>query len=834
VASGAYDFKLKVGDAELGLMLAEDENQEKVWNEGVSPLATPQFRTSSFSYEHIPPDIDQPIAFEQFVGGCARFAAFSGEDVTQYNYSQRIDLSQGDRAFLSPLIKKFTFDTAPTKPFNRIFESSLGLHAITDEEIYKFNKGTKQWELKEGPNSGAKYTDIKELDSVLYVSSGGIGAKDYEFSTDGLTFAEWNQTADDIPVYLTVRGNTLWGVEATGLTKNTQDGQNSAGATAWSAGDEVGHTGETVTGLLEAADILWIFKKEAIYTFDPTAVSNAVDDFYHESLLYDENGHDPFLWKDGLIYVAYGRRLLQIDPFDNTLVPIFPVQGTDSTEVQGKISGITGDGKNLMFFVKNDRGGTYLVKGSPSEGTFHTYHYPYHITDTGYLSPHTAVDDDSNSAGNAWTTPQHVANDETASAGLEQALNTSIASGAADVTSYLRAFKFPFRTKMSDLDDIVGVEIQAAGVGESGTTATDETVKLWYNGAVAGDNRADSNTWGTTTETKTWGAANDMWGVDFNTSIFLHPNLTGFVYAATLENGSTGPNLWIDNVKMKVHYHGRGPLVDFPTGHIIDGSALGEDNPVFIMAVDNTLQFFKLNRPGYTPREDPGYEFEHQVPGLMVGPWIDFGARAFDKFLNLGDILAHNASASNTIVFKYETEGGGHGAGGTNNVVTTLVRSEQNGEVSTAPTSDTTFNIIRYQCEMKAGGSSTSPELLGLVLHSTPNPPRKRIWRPRIVLGETLNLRSKARDILASATVKRVIQDAPTKRCVMTDREGNTYTVRVLDENIPGFTEIKRGGQVYDKGAIDLFIVEINQTGTPDGTASYAADRWGAGKVWSS
>ena len=50
-------------------ILKRDENGAVMWRPGTAPLLTPQQRTDAFSTEHIPPEIEVPLGFQDWTGG---------------------------------------------------------------------------------------------------------------------------------------------------------------------------------------------------------------------------------------------------------------------------------------------------------------------------------------------------------------------------------------------------------------------------------------------------------------------------------------------------------------------------------------------------------------------------------------------------------------------------------------------------------------------------------------------------------------------------------------------------------------------------------------------
>jgi hypothetical protein len=378
VTPDSYDLRLTVDGVEYGLLLAEQDGIKQL-NDGLAPFITPQFRTEAFGYDHTPPEIEVPMAVESWEMGAGFGLSNTGGGVSTitYAYSQGVDLSHNDRAFLSPLQQTAltSLGTAIAAAPVRFIDTSLGFFMLAGAYIYEFDSSTSstaKWILRNDASSdGQAYKDMVELDGILYASRGA--SADYKYSSDGVTWTAFTD-ADENADYFVTRGNgsdiaSVWKVLAN-LIKNSPNAQN--GGTSWSGADEVGHTSETVTGLVCVNNDIYVFKKEGIYVYDGTATQ----DLWKTKYYLSSNGRNPFQWVDGNIYVPFGRRLIQIDPLAQatTLLPLFPSNITDSVELKGDITAIGGDDYNLYFALKNRAGNTYIMKGKPGAG-WHTFLY---------------------------------------------------------------------------------------------------------------------------------------------------------------------------------------------------------------------------------------------------------------------------------------------------------------------------------------------------------------------------------------------------------------------------------------------------------------------------
>tara|TARA_Y100001960_G_scaffold207735_1_gene216921 strand:+ start:2486 stop:4429 length:1944 start_codon:yes stop_codon:yes gene_type:complete len=377
--SSGYDVYLEYDDVKVGFRLARSE-MGLAWSRGLQPLLAEERRTSgTFDYQQVPAEVDVPLGFDNWSGGCGidELSTLTSTSVG-YNYSQYVDASYGDRLYLSPAFNQLyktkasstTIDAAPTF----MAENSLGTYVCAGRYLYKYDTSNDQFDEVDDLGSGNAFTGpVREFNGKLYAPAGDD--VDYEVSSDGTTWAASGAT-DDNAVFFTARGRTsttpqFWKIDSSGNLKSatTPDGSGST----WSAAVPVGHTSETVNGLLTADDKVWIFKKEGVWFFD----GSNVNDFWTGGrlMLRDSNGKNPLLWVDGFIYVPYGDRLMQIDPYEETFNMLYPTnEMLGNSELNGSITALAGDSDWIYLAQKNAAGNTYLIKINPYR-TVHTWNY---------------------------------------------------------------------------------------------------------------------------------------------------------------------------------------------------------------------------------------------------------------------------------------------------------------------------------------------------------------------------------------------------------------------------------------------------------------------------
>ena len=370
---GLYDLFLSYSGTTFGLLLHRNDRGEVSWFPGLAPDLQPQFETGSYGYEQVPSQTDIPLSFQNFTLG-AGFQDDPNETpqagVRGYSHSRLVDASEGDRAYCA--VAQTTTTGIASPPVKFFHASTLGFFALAGTSIEEWT-GSAWTERDDASGDGEDYTDIIELDGILYAAR-GAGA-DYKFSTDGISWTAFTDSNDNF-AYWATRDNVLWGIKANGDIKNTTDGQNSG--VAWSAADTVGHTSEKVRGLLEIDGDLYVFKEEGIYRYTGTTTEDVW--LGGKNMRRTTNGFQPFVWVDGLTYVPYGDRIMQFDHSSATLRFVFPTNVMRGhPELNGQISGIGGDARWLYFLLTNAAGDVYFIKGNPYHnngvGEWHTVNY---------------------------------------------------------------------------------------------------------------------------------------------------------------------------------------------------------------------------------------------------------------------------------------------------------------------------------------------------------------------------------------------------------------------------------------------------------------------------
>jgi hypothetical protein len=405
-----YDIFLEADGDKIGYNLHSGEGDSVGYSTGLAPAIAPRVDNQAFTFSSVPPEIKVPITFEDWSLGAGHPIASTNQPAT-YNYGIRIDGSTPGMLSRVPQTSYYYPSTYPTVDFGdqdwvpvgfgRVKHTSQGTFLLAGN-IYKWNSGTSEWILSWeevlagfGDRKENLPLDIIEFNGYVFVTLvdyWGVGTTartgiDYVYTNDGgttWTLASGGITERDF-LYFTVKGQTsgnpiLYGVDAGGELRT-----NATGIAAWSSAYQVGESTETVTGLLEHLDTVYIFKTNGIYKLN--AAGTGTEDVWIGAKEVDNltNGNSPVLFRDGNIYCTYDGYLVQFNPATNSLAQIFPVQANDF--YSGQINSIATDGEWLYiaFQVDWSYGATYVsgdytynsnyyahvLKGDPNIGGFH-------------------------------------------------------------------------------------------------------------------------------------------------------------------------------------------------------------------------------------------------------------------------------------------------------------------------------------------------------------------------------------------------------------------------------------------------------------------------------
>lgn len=810
-------------------ILKRDENGAVMWRPGTAPLLTPQQRTDAFSYEHIPPEIEVPLGFQTWIGG-AGFEEVSSSDLNAlsvYNYTQGIDLSWGERGYLSPELQ--TGGTVTTTfPKKFLFSESLGLFSINDRFVSQWTGSA--WTERLDAGVGAVLEDLVEYtNSIATYLVLGLQSDAFYHSTDGINWIQ--DTVGSIPIF---RSTATANATSTSITPS----------------EPAGATENDVLIMHIVCDGLRVISPNdgAVWTqieqfgmgggqfalFWSRRGSGAPD------YQFNSSGTDELLAN----VTAYsgcattGNPTDQSDPNDSTgstshvvgpiiltgqnrlLLTFYSVEGANSnwTPPAGATERYDVDG-TLVSSAGNDEGqaaagSTGIQTATASNGTPDYGAVLVALRATGSTSGgaedlvRLGVRGQLNgemllwgidSKGDIRNTPDPTDGTSWSSADdtqLGQDDKTLIGMEVVDNTFYI------FRdTEIISYD---GLTISTVYSSPTFKLATDAARPfLWVDGHIyftynhrlfqfdATNNKITPIWPAPLGNTELNGTITAIAG-DENHLYFAVKNIAGNSYIMkgdprrpiTVGTGIVHPfHTWA--------YRGTGDalaLLVVPA----DSDAMSSTNPHLVLGDDASADYFILPRAGFRPEDDGNYKFDTTTDRIVYGSFVDWGASAFTKFLNRGAITGDDIDSDDTVTLQYQLPGGS---------ATTIVTA---AAVSTADryesvlTAEVEFTTLRYVGLLNNGAAGTTPILEGFALHATLNPPRKRIW------NFTVDLPPKGNDQDGRFLASHLF-NALNERVTLYDMEGNNFLVRILDIQGAGATIENEGLHQ----ALDVLAVQI-------------------------
>jgi hypothetical protein len=395
-----YDVYLEVDNQKVGFMLNATEGITG-YRASLADQVTPQFNTASYDYASVPIEVEIPVAYENWQGGCA-FNSVEYEEagsLTKYSFTRGVDASYAGRLYSGPYhfpntnsgsSDFFTQGDSNTPTIKFLYAPSTatateqGVWAIGGRKVYKHSSGTVWTEVTAmALSAGYYFSDIIDFNNTLFLAVAQTSNKDpvnYYYSTNG--GATWTQSslANSAVLFFAIRGETsgsavLWSCDGNGRLRTNVDGTNTGGA--WSSPIAMGTTtNDWVTGLDVVASYVYVFKANSIWRTDGTDSVNVWQSQGDNEVWSANagNGSSPYVWIDGNCYVQYGRRVLQIDAVNNNMTIVWPPSAAQvgSEELDGRITSISGDSDWLYFSLVNSIGVSYIMKGKPNTTNWHT------------------------------------------------------------------------------------------------------------------------------------------------------------------------------------------------------------------------------------------------------------------------------------------------------------------------------------------------------------------------------------------------------------------------------------------------------------------------------
>lgn len=395
-----YDVYLEVDNQKIGFMLSEIEGVQG-YRASLADQVTPQFNTASYDYASVPIEVEIPVAYEDWQGGCG-FTSVEYEEagsLTKYSFTRGVDASYANRLYAGPYhfqnysdyvtngdYTSESFFTAGDKETPQVkflySPSTAALWAFGGRSLYKHVEGTSwnlMWELAEG----YYFSDMIDFNDTLFFAVALTSNKApiaYYYSTDAVVSVTQSTLANSSVLFFAIRGESsgsavLWSCDGNGRLRTNVDGSNTGGA--WSGAIAMGTTtNDWVTGLDVVGSYVYVFKVNSIWRTDGTDSLNVWQSQGDNEVWNTNagNGSRPYVWIDGNCYVQYGRRVLQIDANNNAMTIVWPPSAAQvgAEELDGRITGISGDSDWLYFSLVNRHGVSYIMKGKPLTTNWHT------------------------------------------------------------------------------------------------------------------------------------------------------------------------------------------------------------------------------------------------------------------------------------------------------------------------------------------------------------------------------------------------------------------------------------------------------------------------------
>ena len=242
-------------------------------------------------------------------------------------------------------------------------------------------------------------------------------------------------------------------------------------------------------------------------------------------------------------------------------------------------------------------------------------------------------------------------------------------------------------------------------------------------------------------------------------------------------------------------------------------------NPTLVFGYGAATRYVILTRFGLRPEDDTNYLFT--ASGLMYGPWVNVGSKSFKKFLNAGRVVSENTSAGKPITLGYQIDK-------TVSPVT-LHTANSAGVTNTTVSTEVSFQRIRDYLTLATGDNTASPVGLGFMLNTVLAPPRKRVWTGNLICGDHQLQAGGGYLDVGKRDQETFLFRSSQQRCTLYDRDGRTFTVRVLDI---GEEDGARPEMDSDAHSYSVTIVELDETTQETNVGLFDADAFDTNKVF--
>ncbi len=820
------DGLLRIGDGDIAIAhdqsgsavtkaynLGKDENGKLAYRAGMTPMLSPQQRSAGTDfYEQIPPEVEVPLGFQSWIGG-AGFEEVGSTDLNAlktYNYSQGVDLSWGDRAYLSPLLTAGgTVETTNPKKF--LFSEEHGLFAVNDRFVYEWTGSA--WTERLDVGAGNTITDIFEYinrtDGYLLV---GVTDESYYWSIDGVAWTQAEATPA-VPSYRAAGG--VGGVSAgTSLVLTAPAGLQDddilvASISSEGQGDVTLPSGWNliVNSTINSKSAIVAWKRadteSGSYTFtmpSSTTAVGAISAFQNAttsgSPFDSSSGHVDTTDASGTDHIAPAVTTLGAN---RLIIGVWHGLDTASITWGASIAGMTHrvggrNGDTSMMMADGGQAtagttGTFLATTNASVLTNQRLLIlkPNEVTGATDVSRFGIRGSDSgdpvlwalNSVGDirssvapivpTWSAADatQVGQASTAITGMQQIDNTFYVFRENEIISYdgttvSTVFASPtFRIPTGAGRPFLWVDGHIYFTYNSTLyqfkQLNNEITAIWPPAAGNGELN---------------GTITAITGDD-RSLFFAVKNVAGNTY---IMKGDPRRPITVDTELVfpfhTMAYRGASDsnaLLVAPA----DADALSSTNPQLVFGDGTSADYFILPRDGMRPEDDSNVTFDTTADRFVFGSFVDFGARTFPKYLNRGIVIGDDMDANDTIELQYQEPGG---------AATTIVTANSGEQAEGTLSTEIKFQSVRYKGILNNGASSTTPILQGFSLHATPDPPRKLMWVFSVQI-DTAGINSAGMQ-QTSGDAKELhdhLMNSRNEYVTFTDLYGTDNTVKVLD-----------------------------------------------------
>lgn len=823
------------GSAVTQPFILAEEDGFKVWRQGVAPMLSPQQRTSSANlFDLTPPEIEVPLGFQSFIGGAGFEEIGSGETnaLKVYNYSQGVDLSWGDRAYLSPLLQTGGTVSA-TNPKKYVWSEELGLFAINDRFVYEWTGAA--WTERFDVGAGGLINDLREhinaTDTYLLL---GIRGDPYYFSIDG---AEWFQVIapGSTPTFRAQANTGSTGTSIT-ITKPSGTAENDI---------LIANIVRLNADVLTAPDG-WNILLSQNWFFEPTYT---IAYFWKratgsEGANYTFSGSNSTT-QSGWVAAYTGVRRTGA-PYDAFLAT--ENSGDNTSHIALGITTVSANTLILYMGVTEDGSITYTPPSGYTERLEETTGPGSYLADDNFDTPgDTGSITATLSAGDIGfgaliaLVPQSTNPFDIVSWGVRGSSSGEVVGWGMTSTGDIRNFTDP-------IDVVSWSAADATQVGEdahtiAGMQLIDNTFYIFRDTEIVSyDGTTVSTVFSSPTFKLKSGAARPFLWVDgyiyftYNSTLYQFQALDNVITAVwPPEAGNSELNgtimaiagddhnlcFSVKNVAGNTYIMKGDPRRPITVGAKIvypfhtwayrgandcnallivpgDSDAMHTSNPHLVLTDGASADYFIIPRDGLRPEDDSNVRYETTADQIVNGSFVDWGARAMNKFLNRGVIVGDDWDGDDTIALQYQLPGG--------SATTIVTGNDTTGDKAEAAlTAEVEFQTLRYVSLFNNGASTTTPICQGFALHATLNPPRKRTWAFRVEVAPGQLTPSGAASRHDPQNTVEFLFAALEERCTLTDRYGTDYTVRILDVQELGMQELAHG----DRELFDVFAVQI-------------------------